>query len=79
MNKKIVYTDEPMEVGEEVFNLIPPPEQLVRKKVKVTLDLTHDSVNFFKEQGEKLNIPYTKMMRAALDSYAQAHRQAMPD
>lgn len=75
MSKKITYTDEPMEIGERVFDLIPPPEQLVRKNVKITLDLTLESINFFKEQAAKLDVPYTKMMRSALDYYVAAHQQ----
>ena len=57
---KVRYSDNP-ELGELqiIEDFLPPPEQLIfrPKGVKVTLTLSEDSVNFFKEQGERLRTP----------------------
>jgi hypothetical protein len=75
---KVRYSDNP-ELGELeiVEDFLPPPEQLIfrPKGVKVTLILSEDSVNFFKEQGERLHTPYQRMIRNLLDQYVQRVRQ----
>ena len=75
---KVRYSDNP-ELGELqiIEDFLPPPEQLIfrPKGVKVTLTLSEDSVNFFKEQGERLRTPYQRMIRNLLDQYVQRARQ----
>ncbi len=75
MKKHTPDTDEPMEIGERVYGLIPPPEFLVRKEenTKITLELTPLSIVFFKQQAKKLGVPYTKIIRSVLNSYAEVH------
>ncbi|MCC7305511.1 MAG: BrnA antitoxin family protein [Alphaproteobacteria bacterium] len=73
MKKRIKYTDEPMELGERIYDLLPSPEELARgmKKTKITLEITGDSAAFFKKQAKKYGVPYQAMIRELLDEYAQ--------
>jgi len=76
MSKKmsaVEYTDEPMEPGERVADFLPRPEELVlrNRSVKVTITLSEDSVNFFKDQAQRLNVPYQRMIRNLLDDYVR--------
>ena len=76
MKKKINYTNEPMQLGVRVFDLLPPPSQLVKRKstTKVTLEITNGSLSFFKKQAQRERIPYQRMLRSLIDAYA-AHFQ----
>jgi len=49
MNKKIKYTNEPMDNVKVVADFLPSPEELVFKEetVKVTISLSKISVEFF--------------------------------
>jgi len=78
MSRKTRYTDEPMEIGEQVKDFLPPPGKLIRreKTVKVTLELTEDSVAFFKRQAKRQSIPYQRMLRGLIDIYAKQYRTA---
>jgi len=58
------YENDPFELGEiddaklvEVKDFLPRPEELVfrPKGVKVTITLSEDSLNYFKEQARRLN------------------------
>ncbi len=75
MKKKIHYTDEPLEM-ELVEDFLPPPERLILKedKVKVTISLSRESVEFFKKRSRKLRTPYQKMIRKVLDLYAERYQ-----
>ncbi|MGD0026204.1 MAG: hypothetical protein ABSC37_16570, partial [Xanthobacteraceae bacterium] len=42
--------------------------------VKVTLSLSRRSLDFFKREAKKRRVPYQRMIRALVDTYAQ--RQA---
>jgi len=78
MSKKIKYTDQPMSMGERVADFLPPPSKLVKreKTVKVTLELTEDSVDFFKRQAKRESVPYQRMLRGLIDIYAKQHETA---
>lgn len=71
MKKKIVYTDEPIGPTRRVKDFLPPPGQLVFKEdnVKVTMELSRHSLEFFKKEAKKRRIPYQKMIRNLLDLY----------
>jgi predicted DNA binding CopG/RHH family protein len=58
-----------------VEDFLPPPDQLVLKEdgVKITLSLSRRSVDFFKAHAAKSKVPYQKMIRSLLDSYASKH------
>jgi len=75
MSAKIKYTNEPLGKLEVVSDFLPGPEDLVFRDegVKVTLALSKRSVEFFKNQAEKHNTQYQRMIRRLLDAYAEHH------
>lgn len=82
-NRKIEYTDGPMKNYKIsdfkiIPNFLPPPEVLARgmKRTKITISLSSDSIDFFKEEAEKHNVQYQRMIRQVLDEYVQHHRQS---
>lgn len=74
------YTNEPLGRVEVVDDFLPPPEQLVLKDdgVKITISLSRKSVEFFKEHAARSRVPYQRMIRALLDSYADLHASQGP-
>ena len=77
MSEKIKYTDEPIGPIKVVPDFLPSPEELVFKEdtVKVTIALSKESVEFFKQEASKHHTQYQKMIRRLLDVYTQAHKQ----
>jgi hypothetical protein len=77
MKAKIRYTDEPLGKLRIIDDFLPPPEDLLFKEenVKITITLSKDSVNFFKNEAKKHNTQYQKMIRRLLDLYAAHHKQ----
>ena len=81
MNRKTIYSDAPQELGEvlavgkKVVDLLPPPEQLVRRtpKVKVTITLNSRSVEFFKKFAKTNHVKYQTMINEVLDQYANKY------
>ena len=71
MSKRITYTDEPLGKMKLVNDFLPPPEELVfrEENVKVTLSLSKESVEFFKEEARKNRTQYQRMIRRLLDVY----------
>jgi hypothetical protein len=53
-------------------DFLPPPGQLTLREdnVKVTLSLSRRSVEFFKREAGKAQVPYQRMIRALVDAYA---------
>ncbi len=78
MKKKIKYTDEPMENVKVIPDFLPSPDQLAFKQetVKVTITLSKNSVEYFKNIASRYNTQYQKMIRGLLDEYVNRHRQA---
>jgi predicted DNA binding CopG/RHH family protein len=82
MIKRIKYTNEPSDVDLDaariVKDVLPPPEQLVfkEKTVKITLALSENSVNFFKDQADKHGLKYQQMIRSLIDKYVSAHKHS---
>jgi predicted DNA binding CopG/RHH family protein len=76
-NPKIIYKDIPeWEDGSELITVedfLPKPEDLVRSQTvrKVTIELSDDSIEFFKKQAKKLNTSYQPMIRNLLDDYVR--------
>ena len=70
MNKKIVYNDEPIR-AKVIKDFLPKPEDLALKedRVKVTLELTKKSVDFFKQAALRNQSAYQAMIRRLLDYY----------
>lgn len=69
------YTNEPLGRVEVVEDFLPPPHQLVLKEdgVKVTISLSKKSVDFFKAHAAQSKVPYQRMIRTLLDSYADKY------
>lgn len=69
------YTDEPLGRLEFIDDFLPPPDQLVLKEdgVKVTISLSRKSVDFFKAHAARSKVPYQRMIRSLLDTYANRH------
>ena len=61
--------DVQFEIAED---LLPPPEQLVFKgpaTEKITIALTKDSLDFFRQKWTELDAPYQRMIRNLIDAY----------
>jgi len=60
-----------------VDDFLPPPEDLLFKEenIKVTITLSKDSVDFFKNEAKKHNTQYQKIICRLLDLYAAHHKQ----
>ena len=71
MTKKTAYSNEPIGRVRIVKDFLPRPEELVFKEdtIKVTLALSRESVDFFKEEAKRNRTQYQKMIRRLLDIY----------
>ena len=71
MKKKIKYSDEKIGKVEIVDDFLPKPEELIVKEdnVKVTLNLSRSSIDFFKQSAQKNGSQYQRVIRKLLDSY----------
>ena len=80
MSERIRYTNEPLGDLEVVPDFLPRPEDLVFRDegVKVTIALSKRSVEFFKNEAQKHNTQYQRMIRRLLDSYAEHHTKGAP-
>jgi len=75
-NKRVkspLYTNEEIGKIEIVKDFLPAPEELVLKdtNIKVTLNLSKTSVDFFKALAQKNKSQYQKVIRNLLDKYTQ--------
>jgi predicted DNA binding CopG/RHH family protein len=72
------YSDEDIGETKIIKDFLPPPNELVLKEesVKVTLSLSKDSLEFFKEMAEQNDVGYQKMIRSLLDRYAAHYHSA---
>ncbi len=62
----------------EVEDFLPPSEALIFKDdntERITITLTRDTVNFFRQKGQELDAPYQRMIRNLLDEYVHRQRQ----
>lgn len=75
MKKKIEYSDEPMGKTKVVKDFLPSPDELAFREetVKVTLQLSRASVEYFKQEAERHHTPYQRMIRRLLDEYTAHH------
>lgn len=78
MSRKTNYTDEPIGPLKVVPDFLPAPEELVFNEdtVKVTIALSRESVEFFKQEAKKHHTQYQKMIRKLLDAYTLTHKQS---
>lgn len=65
------YSDEKICKVEIVDDFLPKPEELIVKEdnVKVTLNLSRSSIDFFKKIAQKNGSQYQRVIRKLLDSY----------
>ena len=77
MRKKTKYSNEKIGKVEIVKDFLPKPEDLVFKEdtVKVTLNLSKSSIEFFKGIAQKHGSQYQKVIRNLLDKYTSHHSQ----
>ncbi len=75
MKEKIKYSDEPMEAVKVIRDFLPPPEELAFREetIKVTLQLSRATIEFFKKEAEIHHTPYQRMIRRLLDEYTTQH------
>ncbi|MFZ5807469.1 MAG: CopG family transcriptional regulator [Verrucomicrobiota bacterium] len=79
MKRKIRYTDDQGEVVgrlKVIPDFLPSPQELASgmDHEKITLNVSRRSLNFFKSAARKTGVKYQRLMRAAIDSYVDAHR-----
>ena len=77
MKKKIKYSEEKIGNVKIVKDFLPRPEELVFKEdtVKITLNLSKSSIEFFKEIAQKHWSQYQKVIRNLLDRYTTHYTQ----
>jgi len=76
-----LYSDAPNDIkelllnGKRIDDFLPPPYQLVKRvpKVKVTIALNQQSLEFFKKAAKKNNVKYQTMINELLDRYAEKY------
>ena len=75
MKRTPKYQDERLGRLEVIKDFLPPPDQLVLRDdgVKITISLSKRSVDFFKRHAARSKVPYQKMIRSLLDTYARQH------
>jgi hypothetical protein len=75
-NRTVKYTAGEVGRLRVIGDFLPLPDDLVPREdnVKVTLSLSRRSLDFFKREASKRRVPYQRMIRALVDTYAE--RQA---
>lgn len=71
MSRQIQYSDEPLGEIELIPDFLPSPDNLALKneQTKITISLSTESVDFFKQAAQKHHMQYQKMIRQLLDEY----------
>jgi len=77
MKKKTKYTEEAIDDVRIVEDFLPPPENLVFREetIKITIALSRESVEFFKQVAKRNKTQYQKLIRRLLDEYAIRHKR----
>ena len=77
MKKQIKYSDEKIGRVEIVKDFLPKPEDLIFREgtIKITLNLSKSSVDFFKGIAQKHGSQYQRVIRSLLDRYASHYSQ----
>jgi hypothetical protein len=70
------YSDEPMQIG-GVVDILPGPAELARmaRTERATLTLTKATLDFFRGEAKKEDVPYTILIRNVLDEYIRHIRK----
>ncbi len=77
MKKKIKYSNEKLGRVELVKDFLPHPDDLILKEnnIKVTLNLSKSSVDFFKKLAKKNKSRYQRVIRNLLDKYSSGYSE----
>ena len=77
MSKAIRYTDEQLGDINLVTDFLPSPSELAQKnkQTKITISLSSDSIEFFKEIAKKNHMQYQRIIRQLLDEYVTQHKK----
>lgn len=77
MKKKTKYSNEKIGKVKVVKDFLPKPEDLILKEdtIKVTLNLSKSSIEFFKEVARKHGSQYQKVIRKLLDNYSSHYSE----
>ena len=80
MPGKIEYNDEPIGELEIVPDFLPSPADLALKEevVKITIALSRESVDYFKDEAARHDTKYQRIIRRLLDLYV-ARQKAISD
>jgi predicted DNA binding CopG/RHH family protein len=72
-NRTVKYTAGEIGRFHVIEDFLPQPDDLVPREdnVKVTLSLSRRSLDFFKREAKKRRVPYQRMIRALVDTYAE--------
>ena len=72
-SKTVKYTAGEIGRVRIIEDFLPAPDDLVPREdnVKVTLALSRRSLDFFKREARKRRVPYQRMIRALVDTYAE--------
>lgn len=75
-HKRKKLSHEPIGKVKIVEDFLPPPAKLLikPKPVKITITLSQDSIDFFKEIAHKEHVSYQQLIRALLDQYASHYK-----
>ncbi len=78
MKKRIEYSNEPLGDVRITKDFLASPENLVFRDetVKITISLSRQSVDFFKQVAKAHSTQYQKLIRRLLDEYAVRHKNA---
>ena len=71
MKKRIQYSDKSLGRLELVADFLPSPGDLALKEenVKITIALSKESVDYFKEEANRHHVKYQRVIRQLLDLY----------
>jgi predicted DNA binding CopG/RHH family protein len=75
MSNKISDPAKPIGQVTIVKDFLPPPEQLVPKNttVRVTMEFSQETIEYFKREAKQNNLSYKSMIRDLLDVYVKQH------
>ena len=87
MSKKIKYTRGPIdEIDDKDLvkvdkSFLPPPEVIAQmmQRIKITISLSADSIQYFRDEAEKHGMQYQVLIRKVLDEYVAHQKRTDPD
>jgi hypothetical protein len=79
MKKRVHYTDEPMQMR-LIKDFLPSPQQLATrgKRVKVSVEISKSSLDFFRQQAGRSKMQAKNMIGTLLDVYATQYGHSQP-